>query len=139
MLWIDISSCQVTSLKRTAANTVATFFGQHFDGLYARWIFYAVRYCGTVCYCLPLRDRCWGVPQITENSNCFNPRETLKYLQIKNVIGIFLGACVSGKTVLVLFLKVWSCKTEKLLLYCCGSLLNTGLKKILINILARNI
>lgn len=107
--------------------------------LCARWIFYAVRYCGTVCYCLPLGDRCWGVPQITENSNCFSPRENLKYLQIKNVTEIFLCACVSGKTVLVLFLKVESCKTEKVLLYCCGSLLNTGLKKILSNILARNI
>lgn len=138
MLWIDINSCQVTSLKRAAANTVATFLGQQFDGLCAWWIFYAVCYCGTVCYCLPFGDRWWGVPQITGNSNCFNPTENLKYLQIKNVAEIFLCACVFGKTVGFVFqgLILQNGAVPFVLLRIPTE---HGIKKILSNILARNI
>lgn len=66
-------------------------------------LYATVEQCATVCPSETAAEVCH---KYTENSNCFSPRENLKYLQIKNVTEIFLCACVSGKTVLVLFLKV---------------------------------
>lgn len=56
VLWLESKRCQVTSLKKTRAFSVAALLWLMLMAV-AWWIVCALCVCGTACYCLPERWR----------------------------------------------------------------------------------